>query len=216
MSNEMSLVGAIFHMRRGQEKAAKAALREAASVALEKKDMRAGDIQEMIDGAPEGGIEQLTLDQLIRCWGWSLLRDRDHEKGKIVGITLLEDFSSDEEALFEVLGPFVVAGSHIDLEGKRFDGYWQTRFAFTGQQVVAMEPTFPPAPRIEEALPSTWEALQHPPSDVMWKKVNADPFRVGSLTDQVDKAATALARQLKIKPAQALFILMETCFQRLK
>jgi hypothetical protein len=242
MSNEMHLVGATFHMGRGQEEAAKAALRETANVALEKKDMRAGDIQTMIDGTPEGEIEQLTLDQLVRTWGWSLLRDPDDKTGEIVGIDLLEDFSSDEETLFEVLGPFVTAGSYIDLEGKRFGGYWTTRYGFTGQKVVELEPGFPPIPlslpqepddagrqetepespaqlilRLNAALPTLWKALQHTPfDDALWAKVEgAGPWVISSLVNSVEEAASTVARQLDVEPHQALLLLLETAFQRL-
>lgn len=244
MSNEMLLVGATFHIGRDQEEAARAALMEAARIALEKKDMRAGDIQIMIEGTVEGEMEQLTLDQLVMCWGWSLVRDRGGT-GEIVDIELLDDFSSDEETFFEVLSPFVAAGSYIDLEGKRVDGYWVTRYGFTGQLVVKLEPAFPPIPlsqpqgatdadhqeaecqpealaamalRFNTVLPSLWEALQQTPLvEDLWATVNEiPPTLVSSSADDIEHIVHELALHLEVSPQQALLILLETVFQRLR
>src|SRR5437773_74824 len=95
MSNEMFLGDTTFHISPDKEEAARVALAQVAEKSVEADNWRAGDIKEMAEGR-ECGVTELTLDDLVQCWGWSLIRDTD-KTHEIIGIDLLEDFSSDEE-----------------------------------------------------------------------------------------------------------------------
>ena len=147
MSNELFLGDITFHISPDKEESARVALAEVAEKRVGTEDWHAGDIQEMADGR-ECEVTELTLDDLVQCWGWSLIR-ADNQTQEIIGIDLLEDFSSDEETLFETLAPFVAAGNFIDLEGRSIDGYWQKRYGFTGKRVVELEKAYSAVP-IEE------------------------------------------------------------------
>lgn len=148
MSNELFLDDTRFHISPDKEEAARVALVQVAEKRVGTKNWRAGDIKEMAEGR-ECDVTEFTLDDLVQCWGWSLVRDIANRTNEIIDIDLLEDFSSDEETLFETLAPFVTAGSFIDLDGKSTGGDFQKRYGFTGKRVVELEKVYPAIP-IEE------------------------------------------------------------------
>jgi len=152
MSNEMFLGDTAFRISLAKEEAARAALAQEAKRVVEADGRRAADIRWKVEetGRP---IEQLTFDELVNCWGWSLMRDSAGQTGEIIGIDLLEDSSGDEETLFRVLGPYVTAGSYITLDGNGTGGHWDTRYGFTGKCMVELGWSFPPVPIESDELP---------------------------------------------------------------
>ena len=145
MSQTTFLLSAQFGIAQRNEEAARLSLVALALEVLEKQDMRAGDIQALVQESARS-VDKLTLDELVQCWGWSLNRKEDDEAGQVIGIWLEEECSVDEESLFEALAPNVVAGSYVTLEGRDTGGDWLLRYAFTGKRLVVQKPTFPPLP----------------------------------------------------------------------
>jgi hypothetical protein len=107
MSNEMFLGATEFRISRKKEEAAHGALIDLSVDVVEGwEDERAGKIQEKVKETGRT-VGQLTIDELIECWGWHLIRDISNQTDEIIDIDLMEDFSSDEETLFETLAPLL-------------------------------------------------------------------------------------------------------------
>ena len=145
MGNEMYLCDTKFHISREKEADAHTALGDDAIDEVEHDGERAGDIREKVQETGRT-VGQLTLDELVGCWGWNLIRDIANESDEIIDIDLAEEYSSDEEHLFDILAPFVTAGSFITLSGKQYGNPWEMRYGFTGRRVVDLVAEYPPVP----------------------------------------------------------------------
>jgi hypothetical protein len=164
MSHEMFVGETKFHISRANEEAARLTLVKVAKEIVEKDDICAGDIRTMVEGrACE--IEQLTLDDLVQCWFWYLIRDIANETDEIIDIAYSEDYSGDEETLFEALAPYVTAGSYITLSGEGTGGTWAKRYGFTGRRLVELEAEYPPVPIESDEPGSTGESPEEESGD---------------------------------------------------
>jgi hypothetical protein len=70
------------------------------------------------------------LEELITSWRWTVYHDKSN--GDIDEICFDGEKYGDEEWLFEALGPYVEAGSYINMQGE--DGC-QWRFYFDGSEM---------------------------------------------------------------------------------
>jgi hypothetical protein len=75
-----------------------------------------------------------NFEELIQCWRWSVYHDK--ESGDIDEICFDGEKYGDEEWLFDAIGPYVEAGSYINLQGE--DGcVW--RFYFNGSEAFMQD-----------------------------------------------------------------------------
>lgn len=85
---------------------------------------------------PSEIAECTSLAELLDTWGWKAKEDAD---GNFTAISFQTEKLGNDDKLFEALGPYVVAGSYIEMH----DDYGVFRWSFDGETCKKVWAEFP-------------------------------------------------------------------------